>query len=428
MKSIRCFMNGASAATACICLALLAGCGPAAPDPGICEGFAGGGAVQQHDTLTVRVRTLADDEARRCFGGALAPLGVQAVWIQIQNDGDVSIRYLPILTDPNYFAPQEVAQQLHGWFSAANNALIDAVFERSAMPIYVPAHSVISGFVYTHADGGLKLVNIGLLADGAHESWRFRFIVPIVGREYAVQRVDFRGLYPAGTVEDLDLEQLRHRLEALPCCVSDQEGKGEGDPLNLVVIGEGIDTIFPFASRGWHLNEPVGAGSSLRMVKAFMLRDQYDTAPVSPLYLFGRAQDLALQKARSSISRRNHLRLWLAPFTVEHRSVWIGQISRDIGVKFTTKSWYLTTHRISPFVDQERDYLLQDLLLTGFVGRAGFVRGVGATYPTRIRRNLTDDPYVTDGLRLVVFLGAEVRSPLDLDILPWERPSLTGSH
>ena len=136
------------------------------------------------------------------------------------------------------------------------------------------------------------------------------------------------------------------------------------------------------------------------MAKAAVLHSQYDTAPVSPLYLFDRQQDVALQKARSSVSRRNHLRLWLAPFTVEHRAVWIGQISRDIGVKLTTKSWYLTTHRISPYVDEERDYLLQDLLLTGLVERLGYVDGVGVATPEQPRRNLTDDPYYTDGRRM----------------------------
>ena len=429
MRCIRRRMSHAPRIAAAILgVALLQGCGPAAPDPGVSAGYAAGALVQQQDALTVRVKTLTDDDARRCFGGPLARLGVQAVWIQIQNDGDVSVRYLPILTDPDYFAPQEVAQQLHGWLSGAGNARVDAAFERSAMPIYVPAHSVISGFVYTHADGGLKLVNIGLLAEGTRQSWRFRFIMPVTGREYAAQRVDFRGLYPAGTIEDLDLDQLRRRLEALPCCVTDKDGNGEGDPLNLVIVGDGIDTLFPFVSRGWHLNEPVDARSSLRMAKAFLLGDRYDTAPVSPLYLFARAQDLALQKARSSISRRNHMRLWMAPFTLQHRSVWIGQVSRDIGVKLTTKSWSLTTHRISPYVDEERDYVLQDLLLTGFVERAGFVRGVGATSPGHIRRNLTDDPYVTDGLRLVVFLGSRWKLPLDVDILPWERPaSIAGS-
>jgi hypothetical protein len=112
----------------------------------------------------------------------------------------------------------------------------------------------------------------------------------------------------------------------------------------------------------------------------------------------------------------------MAPFTVEGRRVWIGQISRDIGIKLTTKSWSLTTHRIGSYVDQERDYLLQDLLLTGFVDRVGYVKGVGESVPERARKNLTDDPYYTDGLRVVVFLGPKLRSPAQIEILDWERP------
>lgn len=401
-------------------LTSLAGCGPSPPDASVAKHFASEALVQQQEALTVRVRALSADESRRFFGASTEGLDVQPVWIQVQNDSDTAVRYVPILTDPNYFAPQEVAQQLHGWFSGAANAVVDAIFEQNAMRSYVPAHSLASGFVYTHGDGGLKFVNVGLLAPRKY--WRFRFIAQIPGHEYAVQRVDFHDLYPPAEIKDLTVEELRQRLEAMPCCVSDKDGKGAGDPLNLVIVGNGIDAAFPFAIRGWRLNEPVDAGSSLRMATSFLLRSAYDTAPVSPLYLFGRQQDVAFQKARTTVSLRNHLRLWLAPFTVEHQAVWIGQISRDIGVKLTTKSWYLTTHRISPYVDQERDYVLQDLLLTGSVDRFGFVKGVGESSAERARTNLTDDPYYTDGLRLVVFLGAEPRLPLSVSVLDWERP------
>ena len=86
-----------------------------------------------------------------------------------------------------------------------------------------------------------------------------------------------------------------------------------------------------------------------------------------------------MQKARHTVSLRNHLRLWLAPFTVDGQQVWVGQISRDIGIKLTTQVWYLTTHRISPAVDQDRFYLLQDLIMSGAVSRFGFVQGVGVS-------------------------------------------------
>jgi hypothetical protein len=171
------------------------------------------------------------------------------------------------------------------------------------------------------------------------------------------------------------------------------------------------------------LNEPVNLASSYRMAKAFVLRTEYETAPVSPLFLFDRDQDVALQKARSTVSQRNHLRLWMALFTVEGKKVWIGQVSRDVSVKFTTKAWSLTTHRIGAYVDQERDYVLQDLLLTGFVDRFGYAKGVGESTPENAHVNLTDDPYYTDGLRLVIFLGPEPHPPLQAQPLDWERPA-----
>jgi hypothetical protein len=164
-----------------------------------------------------------------------------------------------------------------------------------------------------------------------------------------------------------------------------------------------VDGIFPFITRGWRLDEPLDFHSALRSVRAFLFGTEYLNAPVSPLYVFGRTQDMSLQKARDKISLRNHLRVWLAPFTINGQHVWVGQISRDIGIKLTTQSWYLTTHRISPDVDQDRYYLLQDLILTGEVSRFGFVRGVGTSSKANPRTNLTGDPYLTDGLRLACF-------------------------
>ena len=398
----------------------LAGCGPSPPDSSGADAFINRALAQEHQGIVVRTSVLTDEEARRYFGGSTADADAQPVWLHVQNDSDAPVLFLPILTDPAYYAPQEIAQRLHGWLSNRTNTLVDAAFQNNLMPYYVPAHGTASGFVYTHEDGGLKLVNVGVAA--ATRIVPFRFAVPIAGVQYAVQRVDFGRLYPPGTMQDMTLEQLRTKLEGLPCCVTNKDQSAHGDPLNLVIVGNGMDALFAFSARGWRLNEPVDAGSSWRMTKAFLFHSAYDTAPVSPLYVFNRYQDAALQKARSTVSQRNHLRLWLAPFTLAGQNVWIGQISRDVGVKLTTKSWSLTTHRISAHVDQERDYLLQDLLLTGLVERFGYVKGVGESASANPRRNLTDDPYVTDGLRLIVVLGAEPHPLQQVQRLDWERP------
>jgi hypothetical protein len=107
------------------------------------------------------------------------------------------------------------------------------------------------------------------------------------------------------------------------------------------------------------------------------------------------------------------MRFWLAPFTFRGKNVWVGQVSRDIGIKVTPKSPTLTTHVIDPEVDLTREYLLHSLLAEGFVESFGFVAGARAATREAPARNLTDDPYFSDGLRLIVVL-----SP---DPIPYER-------
>ena len=95
------------------------------------------------------------------------------------------------------------------------------------------------------------------------------------------------------------------------------------------------------------------------------------------------------------------------------------------GLQLATKSWYLVTHRMDEQADLDRDYVLQDLVMTGYVNRFGYVSGVGASTPDHPRTNLTDDPYITDGLRVVIFLGAELCPINQVQRLEWEQPVQT---
>jgi hypothetical protein len=375
--------------------------------------------ARQQGAVTVRAAVLTDDESQRYFGGSLADHGIQAIWLGIDNASDSVLQFLPIVTDPNYFSEAEVEPLLSAWWRGNDNAFIKAAVKRAPVPDFVPGRQTAAGFVFTHREGGLKLFSVGF--ETGDEELVFRFALPVRGTSYAIQKVDFANIYPSGTIQDVDLATLREKLAQLPCCATDKSGKKYGDPLNIVVIGHGLDGLFSFIGRGWRLDEPFDLHSVYRTIQAFLLRNEYLNAPVSPLHVFGRQQEVALQKARNTVSLRNHLRLWLTPFTFDGQQVWIGQISRDIGIKLTTQVWYLTTHRISEAVDQDRFYLLQDLIMSGTVSRFGFVSGVGASSMPEPRVNLGGDPYLTDGLRLVVFLGA-ARRPFDaIELLDWER-------
>lgn len=120
------------------------------------------------------------------------------------------------------------------------------------------------------------------------------------------------------------------------------------------------------------------------MIGAALNGWSYLNAPVSSPYCFGRPQDLAFQRARANLSRCNHMRLGLAPYTVEGRPVWVGQISRDVGIKLTRNSPMLTTHVIDPIVDEALQFLLESLLFRHRVQSFGFVRASGPATGDRL--------------------------------------------
>ena len=153
------------------------------------------------------------------------------------------------------------------------------------MPDVIPQKQATAGFVFTHREGGLKLFEVGFETD--RQMLRFRFVLPVGGSSYAIEKVDFGSIYPQGTVEAVDLVALREKLAQLHCCTTNKAGNVNGDPLNIVVVGRGIDALFAFIERGWRLDEPFDLHSTYRTIRAFLFGSEYFNAPVSPLYVLG---------------------------------------------------------------------------------------------------------------------------------------------
>jgi hypothetical protein len=370
--------------------------------------------------ITVDASAHGARESQKSFGENLASHGIQPVWLSIENNTDDQYAFLSIAMDPEYYSPYEVAYRFHGIFSIAANRARDAFFLKRLIPSIVPPHSRTTGFVYGEIDAGVKYAKISFIGKNHVEA--LNFALPVPGAAFVGTSVRADTLYPNQTIEDLDLNALKANLAKYLCCTLNSNATREGDPLNLVVVEGQRDPIVPFIARGWHLTQKLDFASMIATVRAFIFRDEYLTSPVSPLYVFGRREDIALQKARSTIDQRIHARLWLTPFTFESRRVWIGQVSRDIGVRLTDQTWNLTTHKIAPDVDFDRGYLLQDILMSGFLERYGFIGGVRAATMSAPRANLTGDPYFTDGLRVVLFLSNQTKLLSEVEMLPWELP------
>lgn len=101
-------------------------------------------------------------------------------------------------------------------------------------------------------------------------------------------------------------------------------------------------------------------------------------------------------------------------------SVWVGQISRDIGTRLTIHSPYLTTHKIDPDVDEALIALIEDMAYSQNLKKIGLVKGVGAASIDEPRENLTTDPYYTKGWRGVLIFDTTPTALADIEFLPWE--------
>ena len=186
-----------------------------------------------------------------------------------------------------------------------------------------------------------------------------------------------------------------------------------GDPLNVGLIGDDHEIVEAMALSGWDPADPVTLRTSLAIARSVIRDRPYPEAPVSPLFVFGRKQDLAFQKAVGDSARqRHHVRFWRSTdLGKDGMPLWIGAVTFDRSVGFSRRTGQIT-HHIAPDVDAERDGLMADLRRVKRLSQLYQVTGVGATL---LGRNGGGDLYYTDGE-----LTVGVLTPDDASIPPKE--------
>jgi hypothetical protein len=404
-------------------LLLGSGCASFNPRPLGEVGFERRALSKTDGGVKVSVVALSEDEAGGATGVDLARRGIQPVWIKIENHESIGFVVPPMVIDHDYFSPTEAAWQVHGSLTGATDARIDAHFLKLQLPLRVGPGEIISGFVFTNLDQGVKYVSIECIGSGAVQVRRFIFLarVPGLRTDYEgahYQEPPWKRVYKQEEIQNLDEAAFHAWVETLPCCTLRGDRKTPGGPLNVVFVGEGPILALALAHQGWHVTEAITPGSAWHTISSSLFGSPYGYGPVSALYFFGRHQDLAVQKARSDVNLRDHMRLWRAPVNLNGTPVWVGQTSRDIGVRLTTKT--ITTHKIDPDVDGARWYLMQDMFYSQSLRRFAFAKGVGAAAPESPCVNFTGDPYWTDGLRLVMWLSNEPVSYQKVENERWE--------
>jgi len=180
-----------------------------------------------------------------------------------------------------------------------------------------------------------------------------------------------------------------------------------GDPVNLALVGTLQQLRAAFATAGWSGADRLGLASSWRMVRAFVFKSPYPTAPFSTLYLFGRGQDIGFQKAiDNSPRKRHHIRFWAMSLTRAEDTVgtasfwlntdcpaddacvlWVGAGTKDTGLSLTRLTFQIT-HATDSNTNTERDHIVVELMKNRVIDD---VRSYRSGQPMeRVNRYITD--------------------------------------
>ncbi len=347
---------------------------------------------EQKGGVGLSAAVLGSEDSLRMLGVDVTTTGVQPVWIEVRNETDQFLWLLRAGTDPDYFSPLEVAWSAHVRLGGKTNERIDEHFDALAFPNPIPARGTSSGLLFTNAEPVTKLLNVDLLGD--RRVVPFTLLLPVPGDAAGGRELLHR--YGEGEVVDYDdLTQLRSALEALPCCATTADGREDGDPVNVVLIGRLDDLAAVGGRRGYRRS-----------------------ADAAPQLLFGRPPDFVVRKLAQAGAPANWLRFWRAPLSFQGQVVIVAQTGRPVGGRFAQER--ASDERLDADVDEARDLLIQDLMYSGGLDKLAFVSGVGAVPQAQPRSTAGGDSYYTDGRRAVLFFTTRPLAYSDVQVLDWE--------
>ena len=342
--------------------------------------------------VRVSATVLSPADTRRMFGTDLDGSHIQPVWIEIQNGTSQPLFLLRSGTDPDYYSPREVAWSLHTPLGGSMNERIDDHFDGLALKNPIAAGTTRAGILFTNPQRGTKLLNLDLL--GNRTLIPFTLFLPVPDEAH----MGLAGFsYPYAQITDYtDLAVLRAALEQLPCCATDVDRASQGDPLNVVVIGELRDIGAAMVRRGY--------------------RREFRTDDMAQR-VFGREPDVVLRKQAQAGAPSTSLRGWLAPITFDGHPIYLAQAGRPVGGRFAPRN--VTDIVLHDDVDEARNLLIQDMMYSGGLEKLGFVTGVGEAPEATPRSAFHGAHYHTDGLRAVLFFATRPLSLADVKFLDW---------
>jgi hypothetical protein len=349
--------------------------------------------TSERRNVSIEAAVLSAADNKRMLGANLDKAEVQPIWIEVRNGTSQPLWLLRSGTDPDYYSPLEVAWSLHALLSGGMNAQIDQHFDKLGFKNPILPGETRWGLLFTNPEYRTKLLNVDLI--GMRTLIAFTLFLPVPDDAADHGLTLFQ--YPDAQLTNYtDLTKLRAALERLPCCATNVYGTAQGDPLNVVFVGQFADIASAMVRRDYR-------------------RDNREIDRAQQL--FGRLPDIELRKHEQGGAPANWIRAWLAPIRFQGRSIYLVQAGRPIRGRFESRN--ANDIVLDENVDEARNLLIQDMMYSGGLEKIGFVTGVGQAPVTQPRHTFDDAHYFTDGLRAVLFFATRPLSLKDVEFLHW---------
>ncbi len=363
--------------------------------------------------IRVRASVPGPEEAEQILGFPVYDRGIQPVWLEITNNGPNRARFAYFSVDREYFSPLEVAYMHKKRFSKQGWMDMEKHLMNTSIPRMIPAGETRSGFVYTHAATGTKNFNVDVFDSGSHTPVyeEFTFFVDVPGFVPDHKTIDWGSLYVADSIRDVSTDELRAELLGLPCCSTNREGSGQGQPVSIVFVAKGIEILQSLLRAGWSETSYEKDDNYLNNVN----------------YYFGRPPDAVFRKNRGKTlytTERNELSLWLAPIRSDGSMVWMAQIKHAIGQRYRINELFFGAAQ-DPDVDDGRNFLMQNLWYAQCLLAVAYTE-TGLTVPmANPMLDFNGNAFFTDGGRIVMWLSGDPIALQNARNLQWgAQPSL----
>jgi hypothetical protein len=204
-----------------------------------------------------------------------------------------------------------------------------------------------------------------------------------------------------------ELGELVHRL---PYRTQTESKHEPSDITSIMFLGEESAILRAIEAAGWSRSDTLNAQSTYGTMRSVVENQGYKEGPVSSLVLNGQRPVGAWSKTLDTFFARHHFRLYSQDAHFDGAPVFVTSATHDsgIGINKATKT---LIHIVDENIDEEREKIVYDMLLTGCVDG---VQYVDRPWIPQDLQNSTGDTLRTDR-RMAVLKIDECSTPRRAD-------------